>query len=140
MKTFTSILTVLALSATLAAAQSTSNFSARNSGATNYTGTSSRVAPGHDVTGFSDRGAPALNPESSKSYPNPNVVLKPKLGGVFVDGGKYGPILISPGAPAEYGMGEKFLSAPSTREDLKNECGRAAHHDAGGIKLFTLEF
>ncbi len=66
--------------------------------------------------------------------------LKPQLGGVFVDGGKYGAQLINPAAPASYGMGEKYLAAPSSTYDLAHESGRAAHHDAGGIKVFTLEF
>jgi hypothetical protein len=66
--------------------------------------------------------------------------LQPQLGGVFVDGAKYGTQLINPAAPASYGMGEKYLAAPDPRYDLERESGRAAHHDAGGIKLFTLEF
>jgi hypothetical protein len=113
MKTITTLLAVLALSAGLAAAQ--------------------------DVTGFK---APAqLGPtnESSKA-PNPHPDLRPQLGGVFVDGAKYGTQLINPAAPASYGIGEKYLAAPSSRYDLERESGRAAHHDAGGIKLFTLEF
>jgi hypothetical protein len=48
--------------------------------------------------------------------------------------------LISPTAPASYGIGEKYLAAPSSRDDLERESGRAAHHDAGGIKVFTIEF
>jgi hypothetical protein len=112
MKTVTTFLMVLALSAGLATAQ--------------------------DVTGFK---APAqLGPSESSKTPNPHVVLKPQLGGVFVDGAKYGTVLISPAAPASYGIGEKYLAAPSSRYDLMHESGRAAHHDAGGIKLFTLEF
>ena len=112
MKTLTSFLAVLALSAGLAAAQ--------------------------DVTGF--KAPNTLGPTESSKAPNPHVVLKPQLGGVFVDGAKYGTVLISPSAPASYGIGEKYLAAPSSRYDLERECGRAAHHDAGGIKLFTLEF
>jgi len=112
MKTLTAFLTVLALSAILASAQ--------------------------DVTGFK---APAqLGPSESSKAPNAHVVLKPQLGGVFVDGAKYGTQLINPSAPASYGIGEKYLAAPSNRYDLERESGRAAHHDAGGIKLFTLEF
>lgn len=134
MKTLTSVLTILAFSATLAVAQDT------NLGAQAPT-TSSKASGGHDITGFSsNKTAPALNPESTKNFPNPNVVLKPKLGGIFVDGGKYGPVLISPAAPASYGMGEKYLSAPSTRWDLQHESGPAAHRDSGGFKLFSLEF
>ena len=112
MKTLTSFLAVLALSAGLATAQ--------------------------DVTGF--KAPNTLGPTESSKAPNPHPNLKPQLGGVFVDGAKYGTQLINPAAPASYGMGEKYLSAPSSREDLMHESGRAAHHDAGGIKLFTLEF
>jgi hypothetical protein len=115
MKTLTTFLAVVALSAGLAAAQ--------------------------DVTGFSSKpGYNAPGAATSKGFPNPNVVLKPQLGGVFVDGAKYGMVMISPSAPASYGIGAKYLSAPSSRYDLMHESGPAAHHDAGGIKLFTLEF
>ena len=93
-----------------------------------------------DLTGFKAPNQPGMSPESSKRAPNPNVVLKPKLGGVFVDGGTYGTVMISPTAPASYGNGEKYLAAPSTRTDLQHESGPAAHRDTGGIKLFTLEF
>jgi hypothetical protein len=48
--------------------------------------------------------------------------------------------MIAPGAPAEYGMGEKYLSAPSQTYDLQHETGPAAHRDSGGFKLFTFEF
>ena len=113
MKMLTTFLAVLALSAGLAAAQ--------------------------DVTGFKSPAQLGPTNESSKA-PNPHAVLKPQLGGVFVDGAKYGTQLINPAAPASYGMGEKYLSAPSSRYDLERESGQAAHHQAGGIKLFTLEF
>ena len=101
---------------------------------------SASLAMGADITGFVAPNQPGVSPESSKNAPNPNVVLRPKLGGIFVDGGKYGPVMISPTAPASYGMGEKYLSAPSTRYDLERESGPAAHRDAGGLKLFTFEF
>ncbi len=114
MKTLTNLLAILVLSAGFATAQ--------------------------DITGFRAPSQPGIGPASSKGFPNPNVVLKPKLGGVFVDGGKNGPVMISPTASAEYGIGEKYLAAPSTRQDLQHESGRAAHRDAGGIKLFSLEF
>ena len=103
MKTLTNILALLVLSAGIAAAQ--------------------------DVTGFKAPQNPGST-QSIKSPPNPNVVLKPKLGGVFIDGGKNGWVMVSPAAPAEYGMGEKYLAAPSSREDLQHESTRAAHHDA----------
>ena len=131
MKTLTTFLAVLAISASLAAAQDLSGNANRPA--------SSGSAPGADITGF--RSPATLGPtnESSK-MPNPHPNLKPQLGGVFVDGAKYGTMLISPTAPASYGMGEKYLSAPDPRYDLERESGRAAHHDAGGIKLFTFEF
>ena len=112
MKTLTSVLAILVLSAGWAAAD--------------------------DVTGFTAKNYPGA--PTSKGFPNPHVVLTPKAGGVFVDGAKYGTVMISPWAPAEYGMGEKYLSAPNSRYDLERECGRAAHRDAGGIKLLTWEF
>ena len=115
MKTLTTFLMVLALSAGLAAAQ--------------------------DLTGFATQpGYNAPGTPTAKTFPNPKVILKPQFGGIFVDGAKYGTILISPSAPASYGIGEKYLSAPSTREDLMHESGPAAHRDAGGMKLFSIEF
>ncbi len=96
------------------------------------------VAAAQDVTGF--RAPKNLGPVNESSRPNIHPNLAPQLGGVFVDGAKYGTQMINPYAPASYGVGEKYLSAPSTREDLKNESAQAAHRDAGGIKLFTFEF
>jgi hypothetical protein len=131
MKTFTSVLIALALSAATASAQDLSG-NANNP-------TSPGAAKGSDVTGFK---APAtLGPnQSTKGFPNTHPDLRPQLGGVFVDGGKYGTQLINPAAPASYGVGEKYLSAPSATQDLQHESGRAAHREAGGIKLFSLEF
>ena len=114
MKSVTIFLAVLALSAGFAAAQ--------------------------DLTGFVAPYNPSIHPESTRVAPNPNVVLKPKLGGIFVDGAKYGWVMVSPGAPASYGMGEKYLSAPSSGTDLQHESGQAAHRDAGGLKLLSFEF
>jgi len=113
MKTLTTFLTVLAISVSLATAQ--------------------------DVTGFR---APAnIGPSQSSKAPNTHPDLRPQLGGVFVDGAKYGTQLINPAAPASYGIGEKYLSAPSgSGQDVQHESGRAAHRDSGGIKLFSLEF
>ncbi len=136
MKTLTSFIAVLALSMGYVAAQDMSGVATRSSSATSSPSTA------HDVTGFiaPNTPEPGLSTQSMKSPPNPHVVLKPKLGGVFVDGVKYGTVMISPTAPAEYGMGEKYLSAPSQSYDVQHETGQAAHRDAGGIKLFSLEF
>jgi hypothetical protein len=94
---------------------------------------------GADVTGFrsSVYAAPTRN---GKEIVNPHPDLRPRMGGVWVDAGKDGTQLINPGAPAEYGIGEKYLAAPAARFDLERESGPAAHHDAGGIKLVTFEF
>ena len=92
-----------------------------------------------DVNGF--HSPQTLGPVESSKMPNIHPNLKPQLGGVVVDGfTKYGAELINPAAPASYGMGEKYLSAPDPRYDLMHESGPAAHHDAGGIKVFSLEF
>jgi hypothetical protein len=117
-------------------AQDMSGISARSQPATSSPSTA------HDITGFSAPGtvAPALSTESSKTPPNPHPDLRPRLGGIFTDGLKYGAVMIAPGAPAEYGMGEKYLSAPSQTYDLQHETGPAAHRDSGGFKLFTFEF
>ena len=130
MKTFTWLLAVLAISAGCAFAQ--------DSGANANNPVSPGAARGADVTGFK---APSqLGPNESSKFPNTHPNLAPQLGGVFVDGAKYGTQLINPAAPASYGIGEKYLAAPSSTQDLQHESGRAAHHDAGGIKVFTLEF
>jgi hypothetical protein len=130
MKTLASLLVAMALSFGVAAAQDT-GISGRNNPTT----------PGSvasDVNGFHSPGT--LGPVESSKMPNMHPNLKPQLGGVFVDGAKYGTQLINPAAPASYGIGEKYLSAPDPRYDLMHESGPAAHHDAGGIKLFSLEF
>jgi hypothetical protein len=130
MKTLTALMVALALSATWAVAQDLS-------GNANHPASPGSAA-GADVTGF--RSPTTLGPSESSKFPNTHPDLRPQLGGGFVDGAKYGTQLINPCAPASYGMGEKYLSAPSDRYDLERESGRAAHHDAGGIKLFTFEF
>jgi hypothetical protein len=135
MKTITSTLAVLVLSAGLASAQTLSPQIAQP--------TTSSPSTAHDVTGFKSPSyapGPGVTPQSMKTPPNPNVVLKPKLGGAVVDTVKYGAVMISPGAPTEYGIGEKYLSAPSPSYDVQHESAMAAHRDAGGIKFFSLEF
>jgi hypothetical protein len=130
MKTLTTILTVLAVSAGMACAQESSG-NANNPVAPG-------AARGADVTGF--RAPAQLGPVESSKMPNPHPNLAPQLGGVFVDGAKYGTQLINPAAPASYGMGEKYLTAPSPTQDVQHESGPAAHRDAGGIKVFSFEF
>jgi hypothetical protein len=131
MKTLTAFLAVFVVSIGLAAAQDTSG----NANSSPVAG----AVHGADVTGFHAPRTLGPSNESSKAinlHPN----LQPTVGGVFVDGGKYGTQLINPAAPASYGVGEKYLAAPSGRWDLQHESGPAAHHDAGGIKVFTIEF
>jgi hypothetical protein len=131
MKTLIAFLSVFALSISLAAAQDTS-------GNANHPATVG-AASGADMTGFHAPKELGPTNESSKA-PNMHPNLTPQLGGVFVDGGKYGTQLINPCAPASYGIGQKYLAAPSSSWDLQHESGRAAHHDANGIKLFSFEF
>ena len=130
MKTLTTLLAVLAVSAGWVVAQDLSGNANRPA--------ASGTAAGADITGF--RAPAELGPVQSSKTPNLHPSLRPQLGGVFVDGAKYGTVLISPTAPASYGIGEKYLAAPSSRYDLERESGRAAHRDAGGIRLFTIEF
>jgi hypothetical protein len=131
MKTLLTLLMAAGLTFGVAAAQDLSGNS--NSGV-------ATIKSGLDVTGF--RAPSELNqtPSESSKFPNTHPNLAPRLGGVFVDGAKYGGELINPAAPESYGYGEKYLSAPSSTYDLKHESGPAAHRDAGGIKLFSLEF
>jgi hypothetical protein len=130
MKTLASLITVFLLSAGFAAAQDLSGLNAT----TNHTNGQG------DLTGYKYVYQPGYNPTTAKAAPDPKVVLKPQLGGVFVDGAKYGWTIISPAAPVTWGNGEKYMSAPDPRYDLMHEAGPAAHRDSGGIKLFSLEF
>ncbi len=132
MKTLTSILAVFLLSAGFAAAQDLSGL----------VGTSAHTSGQRDVSGYKYNYAPGYNPVTAKAAPNPKVVLKPQVGGIFVDGGKYGWTIISPAAPVTWGNGEKYMTAPAPAPsaDLLQESGPAAHRDSGGFKLFSLEF
>jgi len=130
MKLLFGLVAVLLFSAGLASAQDLNGLAV----------TSLSSSGAADLTGFHATEGPGISPAQAKSFPNPKVVLKPQLGGIFVDGAKYGTQMINPFAPGEYGMGEKYLSAPSSRADLQHESSRAAHHDAGGLKLFSFEF
>jgi hypothetical protein len=136
MKTLTSALAVLLLSAGWALAQDNSNIAERTQTSTSAPSTA------RDYTGFvsPNTPGPGLAPEATRRLPNPHPDLRPRVGGVFVDGAKYGTVMISPTAPSEYGMGEKYLAAPSASYDLEHESGPAAHRPAGGLKLFSLEF
>jgi hypothetical protein len=102
---------------------------------------STGIAAAQDMTGFSSKRAPAISPESSKLSPNPHPDLRPKVGGVFVDGAKYGWVMVSPFADSTYGIGEKYLAAPRQYgPDIAHLSEPGSHHDAGGLKLFTFEF
>jgi hypothetical protein len=134
-KSLSALLASLALCTSLAVAQDLSNSPTRLESATSAPSTA------HDVNGFYAPGsAPALNSEAMKKFPNPHPDLRPRAGGIFTDGGKYGTVMISPFAPSEYGMGEKYLAAPSPSYDVQHESGPAAHRPAGGLKLFSWEF
>ena len=137
MKKITTFLSVLVLSATWASAQQMVSNSERVGPTTSSSDTA------RDVTGFAAPATPGpgVTTQSIRSFPNPHPNLKPRLSGIFVDGAKYGTVMISPGAPAEYGMGERYLSAPSqTGYDLQHESGTASTRTSGGFKLFSLEF
>jgi hypothetical protein len=132
MKTLLSLVVAVGLTYSVAAAQDLSG-NANNSVAGMRTGT--------DIGGF--RAPAKLNqtPNESSKFPNTHPDLRPQFGGVLVDGPtKYGAELINPAAPASYGYGAKYLSAPSSMYDLQHESGPAAHRDAGGIKLLSFEF
>jgi hypothetical protein len=128
MKMILSLLVVIGLTLGVASAQDLSGNSVGS------------VKPGVDVNGFKAPSTLNQTPAQSSKSPNPHPILKPQLGGIFVDGAKYGTQMINPSAPAGYGYGEKYLSAPSSRYDLERESGPAAHRDAGGFKLFSIEF
>ena len=137
MKTLTQILAVLVLSSGMAAAQDLSG-NANNS----VSGVGQPGARSADVTGFrSPSNTWAANPRRASALcPTCTRICSPSSAASLSMARKYGTQLINPAAPASYGYGEKYLSAPSSRADLEHESGRAAHHDAGGIKLFSMEF
>jgi hypothetical protein len=130
MKTLTSLFAVFILSAGVATAQDLNGL-VMTSNHTNGSG---------DVTGYRYTYAPGYNPATLKSPPNPKVIIKPEVGGIFVDGAKYGWNIISPAAPITWGNGEKYMTAPDPEQDLMHESGPAAHRQSGGFKLFSIEF
>jgi hypothetical protein len=130
MKTLLSLCIAVGLTFGVAAAQNVGNVN--NSVA--------EVKPGVDVSGFRAPATLNQSPSESSKFPNTHPDLRPKLGGIFVDGATYGTQLINPCAPASYGYGEKYLSAPSERDDQMRTSGPSAHRDSGGFKLFSLEF
>lgn len=134
MKTLCLAVVSLALGTTWAAAQDISHVAQP---------VTSAPATAQDVTGFmapSWAPGPGMTSKQMQTPPNPHPNLKPKLGGIFVDGAKYGPEIISPTAPPEWGNGERYLSAPSPMQDVQHISGSAAHRDSGGFKLFSFEF
>jgi hypothetical protein len=139
MKTLTTLAAFLFLSASAALAQTESVGSANNSVSSVTPNTKGAVA--HDVTGFSN---PYTGPEKTNDSinrpPNMHPNLKAQPGGVATAIYKHGAVMVSPAAPASYGMGEAYLSAPDPRVDVERESGRAAHRDSGGLKLFSIEF
>jgi hypothetical protein len=130
MKTLSSLLAVFLLSAGFAAAQDLNGLVL----------VSNHTSGAGDVTGYRYDYAPGYNPVTAKAPPNPKVIIKPEVGGIFVDGAKYGWTIISPLAPITWGNGEKYMTAPDPMEDLLHESGPAAHRQSGGFKLFTIEF
>jgi hypothetical protein len=142
MKTLSILASMLLLSAGAAFAQSQSaGNTMSNDNLANTTTRSPQTAVSHDVTGFSNPyTGPGVTKESVSRPPNMHPNLKPALGGAGTATAKYGPVMLSPLAPASYGMGERYLSAPDPRADTAHECGPAAHRDSGGIKLFSIDF
>ena len=130
MKTWTTLLAVFLLSAGFVAAQDLNGLSMTSNHTSGYS----------DVTGYRYTYAPGYNAVTAKAPPNPKVIIKPELGGIFVDGGKYGWTIISPAAPITWGNGEKYMTAPDPMQDIQHESGPAAHRQSGGFKLFSIEF
>jgi hypothetical protein len=139
MKTLPILASLFLLSSAAAFAQANTVGAANNSVSSVTPNSTAYVA--HDVTGFSN---PYTGPERSKGSieraPDLHPNLKPQPGGMVTDVVKYGPVMLSPTAPASYGIGAKYLSAPDPREDVPDESGQAAHRDSGGIKVFSFEF
>jgi hypothetical protein len=138
-KTLTILASLFVLGAGAAQAQ-TSSGSPNNSMSGGVSSKNEVVA--HDVTGFSNpyTGPSTVNNSKRSAAPNMHPDLKPRPSGIITDTVKYGAILYSPTAPAEYGLGEKYLSAPDPRYDVEHMNGPAAHRTAGGLKLFSFEF
>lgn len=142
MKTLTILASLLLLSSAAAWAQSEPNSSlvSPNNHVARPVSSKNELVM-HDVTGFSNPyTGPGKTKESIERPPNMHPNLRPQPGGVVTDMVKYGFVMLSPVAPASYGMGEHYLSAPDPRADLAHESGPAAHREAGGFKLFSIEF
>jgi hypothetical protein len=139
MKTLTTLAAFLVLLSGTALAQTESTGSANNSVSSITPNTKGATA--HDVTGFSN---PYTGPEKTQDTinrpPNMHPNLKPQPGGVATAIYKHGAVMVSPFAPASYGMGEAYLSAPDPRYDVSHQPGPSAHRDSGGFKLFSIEF
>jgi hypothetical protein len=140
MKTLTLLLvSILLLSGGAAFAQNTGGGSLNNE--VSRPASSKNELVTHDVTGFTNPyTGPGVTKESIDRPPNLHPNLKPQPGGIVTDTVKYGPELYSPFAPASLGNGERYLSAPDPRYDVDHEAGPAAHREAGGLKVFSLEF
>ena len=138
MKTLTILASFLVLSAGAAFAQT--EIGSPNNSVSSVT-PNSKGAVAHDVTGFSN---PYTGPDKTQDTinrpPNMHPNLKPTTGGVATAIYKHGAVMISPVAPASYGNGEAYLSAPDPRYDVAHVSGPAAHRDSGGFKLFSIEF
>ncbi len=132
MKSLLSLFVAVGLTFGVAAAQDLSG-NANNSVA--------GIRPGTDISGFKAPSTLNQTTNESSKFPNVHPNLAPRVGGVVYDGTtKYGAELINPAASPGYGYGEKYLTAPSSTYDLQHESGPAAHRDAGGIKVFSIEF
>lgn len=135
MKTLTTLVVGLLLSAGVASAQSMSGLTATSPHSTNGSTNGTNNLTGYHYTYY-----PGYNPVTAKAAPNPKVELKPTVGGIFVDGAKYGWTIISPAAPATWGNGEKYMTSPDPRKDILEDSGPASHRQSGGFKLFSIDF
>ncbi len=143
MKTLTFLTAVLFIAgptAVLADSETTGSLNSPNNHVARPASSKNEVVM-HDVTGFSNPyTGPGKTKESIERAPNLHPNLKVRPGGIATDTVKYGPVLFSPAAPASYGMGEQYLTAPDPQYDVPHETGPAAHRDSGGFKVFSIEF
>ncbi|PTY02341.1 hypothetical protein DB346_09530 [Verrucomicrobia bacterium LW23] len=71
---------------------------------------------------------------------NPQPDLSPEETGAGTAVWKKGPVMISPFAPARYGMGSKYLAAAPFPRDAAQDNANEARYTFGGIKLFGYDF
>ncbi|MDE1172056.1 MAG: hypothetical protein PW734_12755 [Verrucomicrobium sp.] len=104
-----------------------------------------QTANNHGTTQFTSPNN--LDSQMTKQIPGgkgpiaPDGRFAPRPSGVLYELSQKGPILISPLAPPQYGIGQRFLTPNPTKPELiPTEVPQGQDRDFGGIKLFGWDF